>query len=127
MAMADVNNFDSDFNPVQDETNAVANGDSGNPWQLRDSSQPQGNQDADIKELTAGFVQPADDVNHVNQWQPVQQSFPLEANSPLDVGGESSEQRHDPVLFVNIYGPRVNMTDAETTMSQGLEVGKWLR
>ena len=125
MAMADENNVDSDLNRVQDETNAVANGDhqcdSANPWQLPDLSQPQSNQDAEIKELTAGFLQPANDVN---QWQPVQQPFPVEASSSLDVGEESSEQLHSPVQFVNNYGPRVAMSDAETTMSQGLEVGK---
>ena len=127
MAMADENNVDTDLSRVQDETNTVANGDhqcdSGNPWQPSDLSQPQSNQDTEIKEFTEGFIQPANDVN---QWQAVQQPFPVEASSSLDVGGESSEQLHSPVQFVNNYGPRVAMSDAETNMSQGLEVGKWL-
>ena len=125
MAMADDNNVDSDLNRVQDETNAVANGhhqfDSGNPWQPSDLSQPQSNQHTEIKEFIAGVIHAA---NGVNQWQPVQQPFPVEASSSLDAGGESSEQLHSPVQFVNNCGPRLAMSDAETTMSQRFEVGK---
>ena len=121
--MADENNIDFDLIGVQDESKAVADGnqqfDSDNPWQLPDLPQPQSSQDAEIKEFTTGCLQPA---NGANQWQPVQQVLPVETSSPLSVGGESSEQRLDPVVFVNNLG----LVVTETNMSQGLEVGKCL-
>ena len=119
--MEDDNNMNLDLSRVQDETN-VPNGDhqsdSGEPWQLPDLPQPQSSQNAENEE----FLQQA---SSANQWQSVQQVLPVhavETSSLLSVGGESSEQRLHPVIFVNNLGLAVT----ETNMSQGLEVGKCL-
>ena len=76
----------------------------------------------EIKESTAGFPQPANDVN---QLQPIQQPFPVESSRSLDVGTEYIE--HHPVQFVNSYGSRLPMSHAETTMSPRLDLFSGVR
>ena len=119
MAVADKNNIELDLSSDQDGISGITNtgyqSDSGNLWQLPNLPHSPSNHVGENKELT---TVPADS----NQRQSVQQPLTAETSNPLNAGGEQAVYQN-PVLFVNsLGGLTVTTANAETAMSQQMEV-----